>query len=298
VSEDRYWRDGAAVIRDLWGPYAYACPLCLRLFPRDQIEHLHPDHVPPRSVGAKLEVLTCDKCNHPAGAELDAHAANVERLRRIIAGEPYERELARVKIDGVTANMELRSDGKLHEILGAPEHNPPGALADFIAVFDAHISAGTHPSMEFTVPTLKFSPRRAAVSDLRAGYLAAFAAMGYTAVARTSFDRVRQQIWEPEAEHLPHFISHSGDRHGYRVGVVKEPTWASSIVVLLGKHQILLPLFDDAGVYERISERAAAGERAKLRWQDWGWPRRPAYHVDRQLAQARGIGKTPTGPVG
>ena len=76
---------------------------------------------------------------------------------------------------------------------------------------------------------LRFSPRRAAVSYLRAGYLAAFAAMGYAAVARKSFDRVRQQIWEPNVEHLPHFINHSGDLHGYWVGVVEEPIWVSDV---------------------------------------------------------------------
>ena len=162
-------------------------------------------------------------------------------------------------------------------------------LDEVVAVFDEHVRAGTRPSIEFALPTLRPSQRRAAVSYLRAGYLAAFAAFGYAAIARQSFDPVRQQICEPDVEHLPHFFYRRGDLHGYWVGVVEEPRWASSIVVLLGNFQIMLPLFDDAGLYERIAEKAAAGERAKLRCQPhWGWPRWPAYHADRHWAQSGG----------
>jgi hypothetical protein len=241
-------------MRDLGGPYEYGCPLCLCLFSRDQIEDLSLDDVPPKSVGAKLKVLTCEACNSTAGHQLDYHAFAVERIRRVVAGEPYGPVPARVKIDEVTVNMELRSDGTLNEIIGLPAGNPPGVLDKIMAGFDAHVRAGTHPSIEFALPTLRFLPRRAAVSYLRAGYLATFAAMGYAAVARQSFDSVRQQIWEPDAEHLPHFINRHNDLE-YDVVVIEEPAWASSIVVLLGKFKILLPLFDDAGIYERIAER-------------------------------------------
>jgi HNH endonuclease len=285
----RYWEVGAAVMRDLRGPYEYGCPLCLRLFPRDQIEHLSLDHVPPKSVGGKLEVLTCKSCNETAGAELDSHAFAVERIRRVLAGERYPPVLARFKFGRVTANMELRSDGALNEILGLPASNPPGVLDEVMAIFDAHVRAGTSPSIKFAMPTLRPSLRRAAVSYLRAGYLAAFAAIGYAAIARQSFDPVRQQICEPDVEHLPHFFYCHRDLHGYWVAVVEEPRWASSIVVLMGNYQITLPLFDDAGLYERLAEKAAAGARAELRCQRLGWPRWPVYHGDHHWARSGGF---------
>ena len=58
-------------MRDLGGPYEYGCPLCLCLFSRDQIEDLSLDDVPPKTVGAKLKVLTCEACNSTAGHQLD-----------------------------------------------------------------------------------------------------------------------------------------------------------------------------------------------------------------------------------
>jgi HNH endonuclease len=217
-----YWEAGAAAVRDLGGPYAYACPLCLGLFSRDQIEHdLSLDHVPPKSIGAKLKVLTCEACNSTAGHQLDYHAFAVERIRRIVAGEPYGPVRAQVKIDEVTANMELRSDGTLNEIIGLPTSNRRGVLDEVMARFGAQLREGTNPSIGFALPKLRFKPRRAAVSYLRAGYLAAFALMGYAAVVWQSFDLVRQQICEPDVEHLPIFINHSGDLHGYWVGVAR-----------------------------------------------------------------------------
>jgi HNH endonuclease len=296
----RYWEAGAAAIRSLGGPYQYGCPLCLRLFPRDQIGHLSLDHVPPESVGGKLEVLTCRACNSTAGAELDSHAFGVERIRRLFAGEPYPPVATGFRFDGVTANMELRSDSAAcHEILGLPACNPPGVLDEVTAVFDDHVRAGTTPSIEFTMPKLRCSEQRARVSYLRAGYLAAFAVFGYTAIAPQSFGAVRQQIREPHVKHLRFFFHRRDDFHGHWVAVVEEPSWHVSIVVLMGNFLITLPLSGDAGLYERIAEKAAIGVQLNLQCRRFEWPRWPVYLRDRKLARADGTGDTPlTGPVG
>jgi hypothetical protein len=137
-----------------------------------------------------------------------------------------------------------------------PHVGPPGE----------HVRVGIRPSIKLALPKLRFKQRRAAISYLRAAYLAAFAAMGYAAVARQSFDLVRQQICEPDMKHVPHFFYRDDDLHEYDVVVIEEPNWASSIMVLMRNYRITLPLFDDAGLYERLAEKtAAAGVRAELR---------------------------------
>jgi hypothetical protein len=290
----RYWEAGAAVIRDLGGPYQYGCPLCLHFFPRDQIEHLSLDHVPPKSLGGKLKVLTCNACNSAAGAALDSHAFGVERIRRLFAGEPYRPVAARFKFDGITANMELRSENTgCHEILG--RGNPPGVLDEVRAVFEEHVRAGTTPSIEFTMPELtRVEEWRATVSYLRAGYLAAFAVFGYATIAPQSFDPVRRQICEPDAEHLPRFFYRQSDLRGYEVAVAEEPSWHVSIVVLMENSLITLPLPGDTGLYERIAEKAAVGTQANLRCRRFGWPRWPRYLRDRQLARAGSTADVPS----
>ena len=240
-------------------------------------------------------MLTCKDCNSTAGWELDAHASGVERFRQVLAGEAYPRVEARFKFDDVTATMELRSDraGSV-EILGLPNCNPPGVLDNMKAVFEEHVRAETSPSIEFTMPKLRWSEQRARVSYLRAGYLAAFAVFGYAAITPQSFDPVRQQIREPDVEHLRFFFRRRDDLHGYWVAVVEEPSWHVSIIVLIGNFQITLPLSGDAGLYKRIAEKAAVGVRVTLQCRRFDWPRRPVYLRDRQLARARSPGDTPS----
>jgi HNH endonuclease len=288
-----YWERGAAVLRSLGYPEAYGCPICLRLFRRDQIDQLSLDHVPPKSVGSKLKVLTCKACNSTAGNELDAHAYQFDVFRRIVAGEPYPAVSARLTVnagylsDAVgPINVELRSDGAINDIIGLPGCNPDGTLDQLRAVFERYAHAGTTPpEMNFALPTLRPFQHRARVSYLRAGYLAAFAVFGYDLIARRSFDRVRAQIREPEVEHVPQFFYRHDDLYGYEIAAVEEPAWHSSIVVLMGRYRITLPLLNDADIYERLAEKAAVGGQWTLRCGRWNWPKYPKYMLD--LAKSR-----------
>jgi hypothetical protein len=195
---------------------------------------------------------------------------------------------ARFTIERVTANVDISSDRALdNQILVLRGCNPDHVLDELGAVFDRCADAGMPPpEMRFTLPKLRPVPRRAQVSYLRSAYLTAFAVFGYSAIARRSFDRVRQQIREPDAEHLPEFFYRHDDLHGYQVAIVQEPAWHSSIIVLMGDKRITLPLYDDGDIYERIAERAAVGGQWTLRCQRRGWPRWPSYLRDRELARS------------
>ena len=279
----RYWNDGAAALRRLGYPQGYGCPLCLRLFGREQLDRLTLDHVPPKSVGGKLKVLTCKACNSTAGAELDAYAHQLDVFRRIVAGEPYPPVPARLTFEGVTVNVEMRSDGALNDIRVLSGSNSPGIPDQFAAAFGAQ--AGHGSEINLILPTLKISERPAKISYLRAGYLAAFTAFGYSAVWWPSFDRVRQQIREPDVDHInPYFFYHPNEPQGYEVALAIEPKWYSSIIVLMGRYRIMLPLGNDAGLYERIAQRTAAGVEAQVQCRRFGWPRRPQYASDNQLS--------------
>jgi HNH endonuclease len=209
------WNTGATALQRFGYPDVYGCPLCLRLFHQDQIDQLTLDHVPPKSLGGKLKVLTCMACNSAAGSELDAYAHQLDVLRRIVAGEPYPPVTARLTFEGVTVNVELQSDGALNDIRVLPGSNSPGVPDQFAATFGAQ--AGHGSELNLNLPTLKISERPAKISYLRAGYLAAFAAFGYSAIWWPSFDRVRQQICEPDVDHInPYFFYHAIEPRGTR----------------------------------------------------------------------------------
>ena len=284
----RYWNTGAAALQRFGYLHTYGCPLCLRLFRQDQIDQLTLDHVPPKSLGGKLKVLTCTACNSTAGAELDVHAHRLDVFRRIVAGEPYRPVTARLTFEGVTVNVEMRSDGALNDIRVLARNNRRDVPGQFAATFEAQ--AGDGSEINLVLPTLKVSERPAMISYLRAGYLAAFAVFGYSAVARRSYDRIRQQIREPDVEHISrYFFYRSEARQGYEVVVAVEPEWCSSITVLMGQYRIILPLGDDAGLYDRIAERAVGGVQAQVQCRRFGWPRWPEYAGDHRLARSECI---------
>ena len=292
-----YWQRGAAVLRLFGYPEAYGCPLCLRLFRRDHVDQLSLDHVPPKSVGSKLKVLTCKHCNSTAGNELDADAYEFDVFRRIVAGEPYPAVSARLTVNAGCLsdaigpiNVELRSDGAINDIVGLPDCNPDGPLDQLRTVVERYAQAGiAPPKMHFALPTLRPFEHRARVSYLRAGYLAAFAMFGYSVVARRSFDRVRMQIREPDVEHVPKFFYRHDDLCGYEVAVVEEPAWHSSIIVLMGRYRITLPRLDDGDIYERLAEKAVVGGQWTLqcgRREPPNWPKYPMYLRDHHLARS------------
>jgi hypothetical protein len=66
----KWFEDGAAALARIGRTEGnlYACPICLRTFGRDQVDHLSEEHVPPQSLGGKVIVLTCRRCNSEGGS--------------------------------------------------------------------------------------------------------------------------------------------------------------------------------------------------------------------------------------
>ena len=284
----RYWDAGAASLQSLGGPYEYICPVCLYTFDREPIEQFRLGHTLPKSLRGKLEVLVCAGCEDGSGHELDAHACRIDLYHRISRGNVFPATSASLTFEGIEADVQLqrRPGVDYNDILGQEHRNPPGVLEQQQAAFQRHVEAGTTPlELHFRLHLPPTSERRAKVSYLRAAYLTAFAAFGYWAIARPGYDRVRRQIAEPDAEHIAQFFHRFDDQHGYNVGVLGEPSWQASIVVLMGDYQITLPLENDDGIYERLAEKAAAGASWTARGRWFGWPRRPEYRWDRAVAQ-------------
>jgi hypothetical protein len=63
----------------------YACPSCLMTYGRDEFNRgvFTYEHVPPRRLGGRPLVLTCQNCNNEAGTAMDAHAARREAVSTI-----------------------------------------------------------------------------------------------------------------------------------------------------------------------------------------------------------------------
>ena len=114
---ERWFADGAEALRRTLGGMGmadslpdgefYACPLCLQAYGRAALDYgvFSDEHVPPRSAGGHVLVLTCTRCNNTAGTAMDADAAAREAVHDLWAGRSLGRALrTEYEIGGVTVH--------------------------------------------------------------------------------------------------------------------------------------------------------------------------------------------------
>src|SRR5688572_8416805 len=62
----------------------YLCPICARA--TTLVAALTAEDVPPRRVGGKPLILTCEPCNSEAGRQLDVHWGNLLDVESFLRG--------------------------------------------------------------------------------------------------------------------------------------------------------------------------------------------------------------------
>ena len=183
----------------------YACPTCLRLMTRADIESgdLTLEHVPPESLGGRGIALTCRACNSTAGHTVDAAAHERHRLFELgkgLAGRGGEfAGSVKLQIGGVATNAELRLQDsqailKIHE-----NSNHPQRFADQTQALARAAEMGRPEDLRLHVTAkLPFKFERARISDLRAAFIAAFAQFGYRYAVHPRLAGIRKQVLDPD----------------------------------------------------------------------------------------------------
>ena len=126
------------------------------------------------------------------------------------------------------------------------------------------------PNLTLRFPS--YSHQRYQVSWLRSGYLAAYAALGYSYIYRSQLDAVRRQIASADEKLLQNFHLELGDKaEGQRaIVIILDPEWAMGVAVHWGQHLVFLPLDDDATAYcERLKSREGANFQLQGKAVDW-----------------------------
>ena len=279
------------VVRDHFphdvGPL-YVCPLCVtrngfKAFLRQAVEtkQLTAEHVPPDHAGGRPLVLTCAECNHGAGTQLDAHAHVAGRLEPNAAGV-LERPV-RVTFDNRTVNMTINADASGVRLFGDPTRNAPENHRLFFEGVERVAKTGSL-DWRFAVDFHKdrFDPQRAATSYLRAGYLAAFAKLGYRAILNAAFNIVRSKIADPSAAEPSLYgirIPQVDDSARGFVIIESPSELAGGLAIQMGRHLVLLPGPGDRTFYQRVAGRT--GDAVQLTGQVVPWPVRPEFLFDR-----------------
>lgn len=176
----------------------YLCPICLDEFTDEHLDtklenHLTLEDAPPKSLGGKANILTCKKCNNTAGHEIDAHLAN--RLKELDKTKFFRNTEAKVKVekDGIRVNgtMTIKNDGEI-QMYHSEKNNNPEVLKKYIQSVK-----GGDVITSYFMPS-KVNDDRLKIALLKTGYLLLFQKYGYSLILTNEYDRVREQLQNPD----------------------------------------------------------------------------------------------------
>lgn len=172
---------------------------------RDAFEHgvFSDEHVPPHKMGGLVLALTCTHCNRTAGTAMDADAAAREAVHDFMAGRSLSRALrAEYKIGEVTVQGNVTSENGTVIMNVVPKANNPKDVTVMTETLMRWVDTGAGGSIGFRFRE-RLSPTAASLSWVRAGYLTAFAALGWRYVFLECLNPLRAQLAAPEQSILP-----------------------------------------------------------------------------------------------
>jgi len=138
------------------------------------------------------------------------------------------------------------------------------------------------------------SPELARLSAVCAGYLAAFAALGWRYAFLECLQPLREQLAEPGQAILPSLVFRDPTaEHGRRrLLVTEEPAEMRTLAVMLGRYAVFLPRWDEPKSVEEISAGLAwydalPASRKRCTRTEIPWPAYPQYKLDLQQARRK-----------
>ena len=185
----------------------YLCPICGQGFSEESVNNgeLTLEDVPPRSMGGRGLLLTCQKCNSRAGHKIEFYIKNQRDLQgfsQTLTGDnPTDEE----KISGnllindekFSVNVQQKGERTEIEIIGKA-NNPVKVdnLKDYLVSGSINNSLdGIELKVEKSV---KFDSRLLKIALLKSGFLLITAMLGYTYALDKRLTIVREQISNPE----------------------------------------------------------------------------------------------------
>lgn len=281
-----WFENGADALRLILpdAPRGYVCPLCLRLFPPDTLAAglLTFEHVPPRELGGRPLVLTCKTCNNRAGHLLDVEMNAAENVLDFVRGEMKQFRRIQFTVGSHKLNAQVRSTKTTITVLGIPRSNNPSVHQAVSAEFERLASEKRVLDLRLKIHFNrdKFSFRRMQVGWLRVGYLAAFAALGYSYILQPCMASLREQFADPTKVIIPKFYMRMPwvDTRERRILIVREPLAFRSIAVQMERHLVFLPRLGDSALYDRLGTESARNIR--LQGTLLRWPEGPSFSLD------------------
>ncbi|KAB1157967.1 HNH endonuclease [Flavobacterium luteum] len=200
--------------------YGCLCPICQRYFDKKDNSLLTFDHNPPKSLGGKDGVLTCETCNNEAGHKIDKELLIALSEIDINCFKPNTKFRKKLQNEStlngtVSADFTIGHNKELTINLIKKNSNPV-AFDNFIKsenisytnpifINNDPLSGGWHKEYKFTFEKEnKTDERLASIGLLKIAYLIGFQKLGHTFLFNKNLENIRKQIKSPEE----HFMNH------------------------------------------------------------------------------------------
>lgn len=251
---------------ELQGKKLYACPMCLTVFEEDglsqsQEQCLTLEDIPPKKLGGKPLILTCNKCNNQSGTKYDSQLLNqTKALNFISKKEGGQKEVViqindKSKVKGIATNLPNNALG-----LKIINKTNPMAQDDINHLFENWNSG------KFKLDIKGGNPKLFNIAKLRIAYLLAFSKFGFGYIMNQQTQLIREQLQNPKEKILDHLgivkLNFREDISG--VFVVNEPKDLVGFLVIFDliesghstKVSVLLPGLHKSGIslYDALRE--------------------------------------------
>lgn len=271
-----YFERGAAAIRRYNGRELYCCPMCGKGFDRNALVtgDLTLEDSPPKSIGGRPIALTCRICNSGSGHSFESNLAKREEitaLSQIILGERLNKGVrVSLEIGNTRINARLYQDEKGIRTFKTLEGNDPKAIDQVISLFNEtkiwdgqQLHVRSHAS---------YSHRLALIAELKAAFVAAFAALGYRYVFDHRLRCVREQILKPSETII--------DGWNCNIEHVLIPEFTlllvqsfPAVIVKFGQSSVILPwVTGPDNLYEDLASQYQRGENIQITGKLLSWP--------------------------
>lgn len=233
----------------------YICPICLDPFSKEDLDQknsknpLSLEDAPPKSLGGSQIVLTCERCNNGLGIDIDWHLT--ERLKELEFKDKLvgSEQLGTFQIDGLVTNGKIivEKDGTTKAV-HSKKINDPKKLDKFIQLIK---TKKINPFFKHK-PT-RVDPKKIQIGLIKNAYLLMFEKFGYAIILNKEYDRVREQLLNPEKNIYPLNCWFQGPFPEDKIGVpfIKEKDLESIFVLFKLKSKlaerifgVILPLAD------------------------------------------------------
>jgi hypothetical protein len=191
----------------------YLCPICGRRYSEEAAitGELTLEDVPPRNMGGRGLLLTCEECNSKAGHKIDYHIKSQLDLQGIadslVGKSGGKKASGKILINNEQFPVTVQRKEKHTEIKLIKKANNPkkvNELKEFMAKLSAN---GGWDGLEFKInKTVKLDHRLLKIAFLKSGFLLVTAMLGYKYAFDKRLVAVREQISSPAKDLLGTFF--------------------------------------------------------------------------------------------